>query len=281
MKKILNKGLLSIVCVVALISCEEKLQKLESSNFHVKFASSSSDVTEGSFQIKIPITLAAPKQNGVTDVTYEISGNAVLGKDYTITSTSGAASIASGLFADTVKINVINDFDADGAKKLVLTLSSASNGLRPGLNQLGKTYTLNIADDDCAFDVNNFVGNYTIEITSEAAFGLPSGLYVSETTLKLGVTQNTLVDENFWDFGPNSVTITLDPADPANLIAKLVGSPQQVYLNASGLPRFAIQGSQPLGSFNTCQSGITLKIELTRQDGVTVANRSVIRYIKK
>jgi hypothetical protein len=281
MKNILKKGLVTLGVSLMLLGCEEKFTTLQPSNYHVKFGTTTTNVTEGVRQIKIPVTLAAPKQSSITDITYGITGTAVEGKDYTIVTSSGKSTIASGSFADTVKINVLNDFDADGAKQLVLTLASATNGLQAGLNAAGKTYTLNIADDDCAFDINDFVGSYDVEITSTAGFGLPSGLYTAETSLKLGTAANTLIDENFWDFGPNSVTITLDPSDPANLVAKLVGAPQQVYVNASALPRFAIQGSRPFGSFNTCETGIVVNMELTRQDGVTVANSSVIRYIKK
>jgi hypothetical protein len=280
MKKIYSKFIILMLAIGIGFSCEEEFQTLDSGSYFVQFGQLSRDATESVTTIKVPITLAAPKQGSEVAIQYQITGTAVEGVDYEFDSEEGSASIGTGSFADTVVINLLNDFEADGTKTLVLELTSASNGLKTGIGALGKKFTLNIADDDCAFDINDFVGAYTIEITSEAAFGNPAGLYVSETTLKLGNDPNTLIDENFWDFGPNSVVITLDPSDPANLIAKLVGT-QFVYNNAVPLPRYAKQGTQPFGSFNTCEAGLVVKMELTRENQTTVANRSVIKYIKK
>jgi hypothetical protein len=280
MKNVYSKFLMLVVAIGISFSCEEEFQVLNPDSYFVQFGQTSRDVTESVTTIKIPVTLAAPEQGSAVAIQYQITGTAVEGVDYEFDSEKGAASIIAGSFADTVIINILNDFEADGSKQLVLELSSATNGLNAGLGAFGKKFTLNIADDDCPFDINDFVGAYTVEITSEAAFGNPAGLYVSETTLKLGDDPNTLIDENFWDFGPNSVVITLDPSDPSNLIAKLVGV-QFVYNNAVPLPRYAIQGTQPLGSFNTCESGLVVNMELTRENQTTVANRSVIKYIKK
>jgi hypothetical protein len=274
MKKI-NRIFVFLLSMAAMLSCEEKFQTFESGDYFVRFQGGVQTIVEGEQSIKIPISLGAPAQSQAVEIAYEISGSAVEGEDFEFESTKGVLSIPAGSFADTVRIDILDDLATDGAKDLILTLTSVSGGLSAGVGTFGKSYKVSIADNDCAFDISGFVGTYTIEITSEAAFGNPAGLYVSETTLSLGTEPNTLVDANFWDFG-GSVVITLNGP---NLTTELIGT-QQAYLNASGLPRFAIQGTQPIGSITTCDNGLVVNMELTRQDGVTVANRSVIRYIK-
>lgn len=272
------KKIICFLIPIFLFSCDQKLQLLESSNYSVQFLQAKQTVTEGNFLVKIPVKLVAPKQSSDVTVTYDLSGNAIAAKNYNISGTVGSLTIKAGAFADTIRVNVVRDFIASGTQNLIFTISSVSNGLKAGIGTLGNPFTLEMLDADCAFDINKFKGNYNVSIVSEAAFGLPAGTYTTTTSITIDPTANTIVDNNFWDFG-GAVKITLDPSDPTNLKTRLLGT-QQVYVNASGLPRFAIQGTQTPGSFNTCTGGFSVKMELTRQDGVTVANRSVITYTK-
>lgn len=233
--------------------------------------------------LAVPITMAGPLLTTDLVVNYSLTLEGGSSSDFSLSDNTGSFTIAAGQVADTVWITPVDNFDEDGAKVLTFTLTGANSNITiglPGPDANNQSIVATISDDDCVFDINTFVGDYDIEIISEVGFGNPGGSFFSATTLVVGSDPNTLVDANWWDFGEQAV-ITLDPSDPSNLTTELVGAPQFTYFNGAGLPRYSIQGSQPLGSFNTCEGSLVVNMELTREDQMTIANRSMIIYTKQ
>jgi hypothetical protein len=261
------------------LSCDEEPEKILFEGPHFVFFESgaSLSILESSDEIiEIPVKISLAQSTDVSIQLQITSSSAVENSDFEILSPE-ELTIEAGEYETLFRFRAINNDVLESEKRIVsVKILSASEDI--DVQVLGEV-SIEIVNDDCAFDINNFVGAYTVEITSEFDFGNPAGLYVSETSLTLGSAPNTLVDASFWDFG-NSVVITLDPSNPSSYTASLVGA-QLVYNNASGLARYAIQGTQPLGSFTTCDGGLIVNMELTRENQTTVANRSVIKYIKK
>ena len=232
--------------------------------------------------VEVSVSYSGALRSDDIVIEYSLSSpdGALEGSDYTLPATSGEVVIPAGeASVKFVALQSLIDNDvSDGARSVVLTIESA-DGLTigfPGPDGLKKSTTILIKDDDCAFDLNTLAGEYDVEIISEASFGNPAGSWLSTATISVGTEPNTLKDNNFWDFGnPGVITI-----DPVTLEVTIEGV-QFVYNNASGLPRYAIQGTQAAGTIvNNC--GIfTVNMELTIQDQTTVANRSVIIYTKK
>ncbi|MEQ9403065.1 MAG: hypothetical protein RIM99_05725 [Cyclobacteriaceae bacterium] len=283
--KIINK-LYVILFAIALmtVSCTETETEAVFNGSFVAFNAGTAGTLESSTdQLALPITMAGPLLTTDLVVDFTVSIENGTESDYTLSNTTGSLTIPAGEVADTIWITPVDNFVEDGAKVVTITLSGANESVTlglPGPDANNKSIVVTLSDDDCAFDINAFAGDYNVEIISEVGFGNPGGSWFSTTTLSVGSDPNTLVDANWWDFGETGV-ITLDPSDPANLTTELVGAPQFTYFNGAGLPRYSIQGTQPLGTFNTCEASMVVNMELTREDQTTIANRSVIIYTKQ
>jgi hypothetical protein len=271
----------AIATLFFVTSCEEDLLVFDTPDGFAQLGTPASrEVSESSGQtINTIIQLGKPNPNG-QEVSVSVAGDA---SRFTIVpqiSGTGTVNIPAGETTFVIAVTPVNNFDSDGNADI--TISLVDGDIPVGIGGEGNFRTQNvitIVDDDCPFDINDFTGSYNVEIVSQVGFGNPAGSYFSTTTLSLGEEPNTLIDSNFWDFGSPAV-ITFDPSDPSNYTVELVGEPQFVYFNASGLARFAIQGIMPLGSFSTCTQSFQVNMELTREDGVTVANRSEIFYTR-
>ena len=125
-------------------------------------------------------------------ITYQLSGTAVEGVDYTIDGVNGTSGtivlqenndgdIQNNNNVDLV-VNILDDDDVDGQKTLTITLVSASNAEgtvavgRGGTDFLKET-TITINDDDCP----NLAGNYSVTTT-----------YAQHDFIADGYTENTM-----------------------------------------------------------------------------------------
>lgn len=277
--RIVNCLVLTLLLVVS--GCFEEREPLNKT--WVAFDDATVEELESSTDpVEVSISYSGPLKSTDIAVSYTISSpdGAVEGDDYILPTTSGSVVIPAGeaTVSFTAIEELIDNVVSDGARTVLLTLQSA-DGLTlgfPGPDGLKKSIAIVIKDDDCPFDLSTLAGEYDVEIVSEAAFGNPAGSWFTTTTISVGSDPNTLKDINFWDFGSPGI-ITVDPTTHSTTI---VGA-QFLYTNASGLARYAIQGTQPPGTVvNNC--GIfTVNIEVTRENQTTVANRSVITYTKK
>jgi hypothetical protein len=289
--KNINKISIFLLALVFLFSCEEKLQTLDSGSFFVRFQTASVNLIEGTSTLKIPVTLGSPAQSTATEIQYEISGNAVEGVDYSFASTKGSLSIPAGSFADTIRLNILDDLETDGAKDLILTLTSVSNGLNPGIGTLGKLVKVSIADNDCPFDAAEYVGAYSLTMELANGFIFAAGTYDIDASLVLGTEANTLVDPDFGYLSasgrtPVPVAIKINPTGPTTVT---LGSDFTFGDGSSVTDAVFAYGTTPnrrfftgdgFGVLSSCAKSFTVKALIRREDGTT-GQILTLTYTKK
>jgi hypothetical protein len=290
MKKLKSIAIL-LISFAAFFSCEEELTVIDPSEYFVRFQSTGTSLLEGSSTIKIPVTLGSPAQSGSVDITYEISGTAVEGTDFQFASTKGTVTIPAGSYADTIRVQVLDDFESDGAKDIILKLTSVSNGFSAGIGTLGNSYKISIADNDCPFDINDYVGAYTLIMELENGFIYAAGTYELDATLSLGTSGNTLVDPDFGFLSGSGragvpVTIELDPLGPTTTV--LGGNytfgdgstaTDATYAYGTAPNERVFTGNGP-GTISSCNKEFTVEALIKRQDG-TVGQVLHLTYKKK
>ena len=121
---------------------------------------------------------------------------------------------------------------------------------------------VSLVDDDCPFDINDFVGTYDVNEDD--------GAFEYTANASLGSSPNTLLIDNWWDSGL-SAEVTLDFSDPANPKAYVLpqdgGAELCCGANAwvTSRPDAAASASPPAmaglpdGSFSTC--GLSINID--------------------
>ena len=279
MKKNIIKTLLLSFLITGFIACNENDNEenvYEGDNF-ISFGTSFSASTSESMTDPVTITAYASITNLQSDITVNttITEENVSSANYAFVDGKSSFSFGPGKYVDTIKVIPVDNTDADGSKKITITLDSASDGTLigyPGIDANGKIFTLTISDDDCALIASNFTGiasgNETItysagEKPSEASFVLVSSTSNTATYKVSGILgpQFTVWGEAVTSGG--EFTITLDNSDPTNpsVIATDVGDPL-----SNGLDYFYCQTDNEWGyylnldssTFSTCEKTLEL-----------------------
>jgi hypothetical protein len=75
-----------------------------------------------------------------------------------------------------IKLRTIDNNGSDGAKRVTFTITSTSDATLnlgyPGPDGLKKSINVVIQDDDCTFDINNFLGDYSAKETGFGAYNV-------------------------------------------------------------------------------------------------------------
>jgi hypothetical protein len=227
-------------------------------------------VLRSSGDISAPLTI-----NYSIDAKFVANGANATGTFDIVGSELGKIIIPAGKSQAKIKIQTVNNNNtSDGAKQLTLTINSASdNNLSlgyPGPDGLKKSIKVLIQDDDCALNLDEFVGTYQVTYTSQA-FGFEN---VYDCTVQRGAG-NTLIVSNPPLYDPNSVFANLvDVApsteiaiDPATLTATV---PDDQYIYTSAAQRFVGTFDLDPGSVSTCTKSFTVSFYLYRADGSLV-----------
>ncbi len=165
--------------------------------------------TAGSFTISLNKT---NNTGGPIQVSYDISGSAVSGTDYT--ALSSTASINSGADSATVTVSPTDDVLMEGDETVILTLTG-SNFDRVSLGEPNAS-TLTISDDEIAGVIVSIVDSTTNEDggTAEICFALRSQPAAAVTialqssdTGKVTVQSDVTIQPEAWD-GSTCVTAT-------------------------------------------------------------------------
>lgn len=213
-----------------------------------------SDVT-----VTIPVYYGGQLTNGsAITVNYTVSGGAY-GTDYTIeggTSENGSVSVAAGNTGSdamgTIKIKPVKDFVTESNVRLTVTLVDASNGVGVGY-PLKNSFSFTIADDDCDFTFEDFVGTAASKEKYADGSVYPSGTNTYDT--EFTVVEGTTVEiDNFWDSGM-VVQLTLNGDTRTVSVVENTWS-QYGYT-------WSISGS---GTLNTCGSKMSIEFTLTSPD---------------
>jgi hypothetical protein len=131
-----------------------------------------------------------------------INDAAAAGTTFSILNETNTLTFSNGI-SDTIWVKAVDNEDADGVKQLQITLTEGNVGLGlPGEAANFSTHIVNINDNDCALDMDNFAGPYnTCEI----------GYTTFDSPVSLGTTANTLVLENLGDWGVADAILTFNP----------------------------------------------------------------------
>lgn len=137
-----------------------------------------------------------------------VSTGATVSDAFTISGTAGQITIPANAYEASITLSTVNNLDTDGAKEVTITLTSAEGGINigyPGPDSPRKSIKVTIEDDDCPFEIDNFIGDYECD---EPAY---NAIYDVTFTLKQGTT-DTIINDNFW-FSSASVEYVLNPDD--------------------------------------------------------------------
>lgn len=218
MKKILT----TFAAIALLVSCDESKETIDSLQFpsdaFVSLAETSIAVLESNTDaIDVVLNLSTSKDGADTASTVEFtiaSDNAVEGVHYTIVDGKSNFQLGVNEFQDSLQIIPINNADEDGDKTITITLNSAPVGLGfPGPDGFGKTLTLTIQDDDCAFSLASLgAAAWSGEDNVPATQAGPNASLITTTfdgtnLLIEGIGYAWLTDTGFWD----EVIVTSNP----------------------------------------------------------------------
>ncbi len=187
-------------------------------------------------------------QSSDMSVTYEVvTSGAIEGIDFEIDAPNPIV-IPAGKHIVKLPINVTNNlvYDGEDPRIVTITLTGVSaNGV--DINGV-KTAKITIIDDDCPFDIADWVGVYTVDEAFTAGVNAPNG---------------------FSDFFGESyqVELAINPADPNLLSAVLT--------NSAGFNEYFVPGTVIV--FNTCPGTVTFPAgppRLADFVGLTVATSS-------
>lgn len=210
------KKIFSIFALAALFltSCSEVEEpNLGLKNQWLQFDKTDYAISEGAgTTIKIPVMLAGSSNPNGLDVKFNVTSTSPTA--YTIAPSNGVLRIEPGKFVAYIEVTPINnDLIADD---VVLDFTFGDNAVSIGLageNRENKTTKLTIIEDDCPFDVNEFVGTYK---ALEAGYTDANGNQIYyDVVATLGTDPNTIVLNNLWDVAGKS-TATLDFSNPAS-----------------------------------------------------------------
>jgi hypothetical protein len=212
-----------------------------------------------------------------------------------ITQPPATVVIKAGDFSATSVVTFKDNFVNDGNKVLTIQMLSTSSeavAIATPLTAKDKG-VVTIVDDDCPFDINDYVGTYKLDMELAADFLFSAGDYPDNTVvLTAGTDAGTLVDSDFGflsQAGRNPVPVTIK-LDPTTLSASIVGDPFDfldgshtdngvVAYNAAPNRRVFTNGDQP-GELSTCSKSFVLHATITREDG-SVGQELTLTYVKQ
>jgi hypothetical protein len=186
MRKYTFKLVLALFAVASFFACEPEKKLLEEENFHVRFSNEKVALKEENVgKYTYSVDLVAPHQSSGIDVTYKVSGTAEEGVDYKLLSPT-SVTIAANSSSAPVEIEVLDDLNSDGTKNIVFEIESVSGGFSAGLGLIGKTFEVELVDNDCPLD--DWSGDYALSIvgsegSANEGFDLFGGAIAATVTL--------------------------------------------------------------------------------------------------
>ncbi|GAB4396937.1 MAG: hypothetical protein OHK0053_12190 [Microscillaceae bacterium] len=267
--------------------CEEEQKILQ--DYFVSFDGNTAVGTEGlddiiSFRVKN----VGPQSSSDITLQYTVGGTAIEGQDYEIVGGTGSVTIPANESFGSLSIELLDDNVVEEAKTIIFTITSASNGSRVGQGafQVGSTFTITIADNDCPWDISTFAGDYNVVVLQSTGFGQSATSYT--TTLTVDPTQpNTLVDANFFNVPVNGTVG--DPGTQNGAIkiemneAGLTSNvPSQTLYSIGGGPRIVQpSASLPLGGIQSTCGLFQVTFDIARIVTTDIRNSVVLQYSKR
>ena len=270
------KKIFTIIAAITLfMSRDESRETVDSLSFpsdaFVAFDAPSISVLESNAEtinVVMNLSNSTAAATAATNVGFIItSENAVEGVHYTLAEAKTSFSLAPGIFQDTLEIIPIDNADEDGDKLITITLVDAPVTLGyPGPGGLGKTMTVKLQDDDCAFSLEGLgAATWSGEDTVPASQAGPNQSMITTSfdgtnLLMEGLAYAWITDTSYWDevvIVSNVVIVTVD------LVTGAVNIPLQALCtttwNGDVQPDFTISAT---GIYTACSETMVLDYKL-------------------
>src|ERR1041385_3003562 len=229
MKKFIAK-ILSTALIGAAISCvPDDYGSTFDYNPFVQVTTPAVKVSENANPAQATMTFQYVGPTLSQDLTVNL-GITLNGPSADVTQPATTVVIKAGEFSTTSVVTFKDNFVNDGNKVLtiqVLSTSSEAVSVATPLTAKDKG-VVTIIDDDCPFDINEYVGTYKLDMVLAADFIFSAGDYPDNTVvLAAGDDANTLVDPDFGFLsqgGKAAVPVTI-LLDPTTLSSSIVGDP--------------------------------------------------------
>lgn len=208
---------------------------------YIDFSTAASTYSEndGTLTVELVLTQAAQTQS-TANIT--ISGDAILGQDFTVDGTSNnpyQLTIPVGVTQVTLPIELIDNSEISTDKSILLELTSATNPVELGVNQL--QHNITIEDDD--FTPLNYVEDF--EAYDGSADYLTTTLNYENILINQTLAANQIIDviENTGNFADLSdVTQSSDHGLNIFYNSSNTGNPEGILDNAVITPQFQTIG---------------------------------------
>jgi len=280
MKKIFKSLIYIAILSIFVISCDEDETTFDPLNFpadaFVSVEGSSVAVLESSTN---PIEIIVNYSNSTEGFTSEISvdfsitsSNGIEGTHYTIEDNKTQLTFPVGVFSDKIVIIPIDNLMEDGNKVLNFTLDNAPVTLGfPGPDGLGKSLSVTLTDDDCAFTFADLDGISWSGTDNSSGDEGPNATQIvtsfdGTNLLMDGIAFGWLTNTAFWDevvVESEPVIVVMDPVTGAFTID------QQFLANTTWLgdpqPTYSISAT---GQYFSCLHSMVVNYTLYQSGGI-------------
>jgi hypothetical protein len=286
MKKNIIKAFLLSTFIAAFIGCNENdnEENIYTGDNFISFGTQTSVSALESTSNTITITAYASVANIQSDIAvdFELVNEQGTSADYSIVDGKSQFNFGAGKYVDSIELMAIDNLDEDGDKIIVVNLTSASDGSSlglPGPDANGKSFTVVLEDDDCAFTVES-LGTASWSGLDNAPSG-EAGPNESQvitsfdgTNLSIeGLSYGWMTDTGYWDeviVDSYPVTAIVDAVTGAVTIAKQPlctttwnGDPQNPYF------------IEATGQYVSCSETLTISYDLYQ--GADISSAAVLR----
>jgi hypothetical protein len=216
MKNIISKIIL-LALITMCISCNSDYKSNFGYTPFVQVTSNKVSKSENAGGATVNFQYVGPSLKQDLTVNLEVT---LTGPNTGITLPATTAIIKAGEFTGSSTVAVVNDFDFVGDRKItVKILSTSSPDVVPATVGTTKDQSIvTIVEDDCPFDISEYIGDYVLDMNLEFGFLYAAGDYPDNAiTLTAGAGSNTLVDPDFGFISGTGraavpVTIKLNPS---------------------------------------------------------------------
>ena len=270
------KKLLTIITAISLfMACDENKETIDSLTFpqdaFVSVDASTSSVLESStnpIDIILSLSTSASAATAPATVNFSItSDNAVEGVHYTVVDGKTSFNLDANTFSDVLQIIPIDNLEEDGDKLITITLIDAPVTVGfPGPDGLGKSLTLTLQDDDCAFSLES-LGAANWEGTDNVPAGeagpnasLITTSFDGTNLLIEGIAYAWLTDTAYWD---EVVVVSNKVIANVDLVTGVIDIPLQPLCTTTWLgdlqPLYDIEAT---GLYTSCSKTMVLNYTL-------------------
>lgn len=284
MKKYFFKLIVLFLSVSIFTSCEEADKNLYTGDNFISFGTQTSASALESSTSTIKVTAYASVANIQSDINvdFEVVNEQGSSANYTIVGGKSQFNFGAGKYVDTIEIMSVDNFDEDGDKIIKITLTSASDGSSvglPGPDGNGKSFTVTLEDDDCAFTIQELgTAKWTGTDNAPSSQAGPNESQVTTsfdgTNLLIeGLSYGWMTDTAFWDeviIDSFPVIAVVDPITGAVTIAKQPLC--NTTWNGAPQPSYFIEAT---GQYVSCSETLTISYDLLQ--GADIASAAVLR----